>query len=69
MDPGAQMLASAYAKAGRHEDAKRIAALAPRLASRTQIFAAPGDKDRMLELLDRMVPMGPARTFCMAIRG
>jgi hypothetical protein len=33
----------------------------PRLASKTQVFAALGDKNRTFELLNRMVPMGPAR--------
>lgn len=32
-----------------------------RFASKAQIFAALGDKDRAFELLDRMVPRGPAR--------
>jgi tetratricopeptide (TPR) repeat protein len=61
MEPGAQALGVAYAKAGRLEDAERIAAMLPRLASKTQIFGALGDKDRTFEALDRMVPMGPAR--------
>ena len=61
MEPGAQALGIAYAKAGRRDDAERIAAIVPRLASKTQIFAALGDKDRTFEMLDRMLPMGPAR--------
>jgi tetratricopeptide (TPR) repeat protein len=61
MDPGAQVLGMAYAKAGRHEDAERIAAMVPRQASKAQIFAALGDKDRTFEMLDRMVEMGPTR--------
>ena len=61
MEPGAQSLGIAYAKAGRRQDAERIAAMLPRLASKTQIFAALGDKDRTFELLNRMVPMGPPR--------
>ncbi len=61
MEPGAQSLGMAYAKAGRRQDAERIAAMLPRLASKTQVFAALGDKDRTFELLNRMVPMGPAR--------
>jgi len=51
----------AYAKAGRRDDAIRIAQGLPRLASKAQIFAALGDKDKTLELLDEMAPMGPAR--------
>ncbi len=59
--PGAQALGVAYAKAGRREDAIRIAQGLPRLASKAQIFAALGDKDRTFELLDQMAVMGPAR--------
>ena len=61
MEPGAQAIGVAYAKAGRRDDAERIAAILPRLASKAQVFAALGDQDRTFELLDRMVPMGPAR--------
>lgn len=61
MESGAQALGIAYAKAGRRQDAERIAAMLPRLASKAQIFAALGDKDRTFELLDQMAPMGPAR--------
>jgi tetratricopeptide (TPR) repeat protein len=61
MEPGAQALGIAYAKAGRRADAERVAAMLPRLASRAQIFAALGDKDRTFELLDQMTPFGPAR--------
>jgi tetratricopeptide (TPR) repeat protein len=62
LEPGAaQALSVAYARAGRREDAERMAALAPRFASKAQIYAALGDKDRTLEVLDHMVPMGPTR--------
>jgi hypothetical protein len=62
LEPGAaQSLGVAYARAGRRLDAERMAALAPRLASKAQIFAAFGDKDRTFEVLDQMVPMGPTR--------
>ena len=62
LEPGAaQALGIAYARAGRREDAERMAALAPRLASKAQIYAALGDKDRTFEVLDHMVPMGPIR--------
>jgi len=61
MEPGAQALGAAYARAGRRHDAERIAAMLPRLASRTQVFAALSDKDRTFELLNRMIPLGPAR--------
>jgi tetratricopeptide (TPR) repeat protein len=62
LEPGvAQALGVAYARAGRREDAERMAAIAPRLASKAQIYAALGDRDRTFELLDQMVPMGPTR--------
>jgi tetratricopeptide (TPR) repeat protein len=61
LEPGAQSLGIAYARAGRRKDAERIAALVPRYASKAQIFAALGDKDRTFEVLDQMVPMGPTR--------
>lgn len=61
MEPGAQAIGIAYAKAGRRGDAERIAAILPRLASKAQVFAALGDKERTLGILDKMAPMGPAR--------
>jgi Flp pilus assembly protein TadD len=62
LEPGAaQSLGVAYARAGRRENAERMAALAPRLASKAQIYAALNDMDRTFEVLDQMVPMGPIR--------
>ena len=61
LEPGAQILGVAYARAGRREEAERIAEGLPRLGSKAQIFAALGDKDRTFELLAQMIPMGPAR--------
>jgi tetratricopeptide (TPR) repeat protein len=62
LEPGvAQALGIAYASAGRLEDAERMAALAPRYASKAQIYAALRDKDRTFEVLDHMVPYGPTR--------
>jgi tetratricopeptide (TPR) repeat protein len=58
---GAESLGVAYAAAGRREDAERIAALVPRPISKATIFAALGDKDRTLELLDQLAPTGPVR--------
>ena len=62
LEPGAQSLGIAYARAGRRKDAEPIAALVPPYASKAQIFASLGGKNRTLELLDQMVPMGPTRT-------
>lgn len=58
---GAESLGVAYARTGRSQDAKRVAAMAPRPASKALIFAALRDKDRTFEFLDQMVPMGPTR--------
>ena len=44
MEPGAHALGIAYAKAGRREDAERLAAMLPRLASKAQIYAALRDR-------------------------
>jgi Flp pilus assembly protein TadD len=61
LEPGAQSLGIAYARAGRRKDAERIAALVPRYASKTQIFAALGDKERTFKMLELMIPTGPTR--------
>jgi tetratricopeptide (TPR) repeat protein len=61
MDAGAHALGIAYAKVGRRQDAERIEAMRPQLASKVLILAALGEKERTFEALDRMVPMGPAR--------
>ena len=61
LNVGAESLGIAYARAGRRQDAERIATLVPRLSSKAVIFAALGDKDRAFEILDRMLPMGPTR--------
>jgi tetratricopeptide (TPR) repeat protein len=58
---GAQALGVAYARAGRREDAERVAAAVPRPANKAMIFAALGDKERTLGNLEQMVPMGPTR--------
>jgi tetratricopeptide (TPR) repeat protein len=61
LEPGGHIVGIAYAKAGRRADAERIAAMLPRFASKAQIFAALGDKERTFEVLDQLVAMGPAR--------
>lgn len=60
-EAGAGELGVAYAKAGRREDAERVATVVPRPLEKATIFAALGDKDRTFEALDRGVPLGPAR--------
>jgi tetratricopeptide (TPR) repeat protein len=61
LNMGAESLGVAYARAGRRNDAERIAAIVPRPAEKAIIFAALGDKDSTFEILDRMLPMGPTR--------
>jgi len=54
-------LGYAYARVGRREEAEKLAALAPNPMSQALIFAGLGDKERTLEALDRMAPLGPFR--------
>jgi TolB-like protein/Tfp pilus assembly protein PilF len=56
-------LGYAYARAGRREDAEKIAALEPEPGpmGRARIFAGLGDKDRVFEALDSAIPAGPVR--------
>lgn len=61
LEPGAQILGIAYARAGRRAEAERVARVVPRPASKVGIFAALHDKDRTFELLDQIVPMGATR--------
>ncbi|HKE26830.1 MAG TPA: hypothetical protein VKB88_30970 [Bryobacteraceae bacterium] len=61
LEMGAEFLGVAYARAGRRQDAERIAAAVPRPPSKALIFAALGDKDRTFEILEQMVPQGPTR--------
>jgi tetratricopeptide (TPR) repeat protein len=58
---GAESLGVAYARAGRRQDAERVAAVTPRPGQKVFIFAALGDKDMTFESLDQMVPMGATR--------
>jgi tetratricopeptide (TPR) repeat protein len=58
---GSGHLGLAYARAGRREDAERIATIQPRPIEQAEIFAALGDKDRAFEALNRAIPMGPVR--------
>jgi Flp pilus assembly protein TadD len=58
---GVESLGVAYARAGRVKEAEHVAAVAPRPASKALVFAALGDRERTLQMLDQMVPMGPTR--------
>jgi tetratricopeptide (TPR) repeat protein len=55
-------LGYAYARAGRRDEAEKIAAAATlRPFVQALAFAGLGDKDRAFEALDRMAPLGPFR--------
>jgi serine/threonine protein kinase/tetratricopeptide (TPR) repeat protein len=55
-------LGNAYARAGRRDEAEKLAAsLAPNPFQEALIYAGLGDKDRTLEALERMTALGPAR--------
>jgi len=55
-------LGYAYGRAGRREEAEKLAADASaNPLQQTLIFAGLGDKDRTLEALDRMAALGPVR--------
>ena len=59
---GRAYLGYAYGKAGRREEAEKLAAAAaPNPFSEALIFAGLGDKDRTLEALDRVAQLGPVR--------
>ena len=60
----ATALGCAYARAGRREEAEKVAANStanPGNMSDAQIFACLGDKDRVFEALDRDAAVGPIR--------
>ncbi len=55
-------LGHAYGRAGRREEAEKLAAaLSPNPFQGALIFAGLGDKERTLEALERMAPLGPVR--------
>jgi len=55
-------LGYAYGRAGRREEAERVAAaVAPNAFSQALIYAGLGDKDRTLQALDHVAELGPAR--------
>ena len=55
-------LGYAYGRAGRREEAEKIAAaVAPNAFSQALIYAGLGDKDRTLEALDRVAELGAVR--------
>jgi tetratricopeptide (TPR) repeat protein len=55
-------LGYAYGRAGRREEAEKLAAsVAPNAASQAIIYAGLGDKDRTLEALNRLASLGAGR--------
>jgi TolB-like protein len=59
-DPGA-FLGHALARAGRRDEAEKLAAGTTNPYSQAVIFAGLGDKERTIEALDRMTVLGPVR--------
>jgi TolB-like protein/Flp pilus assembly protein TadD len=60
-DDSRGQLGYAYARAGRHEEAEKLAAALPDPFQRALIFAGLGDKNRTFEALDRAAVTGPVR--------
>jgi tetratricopeptide (TPR) repeat protein len=55
-------LGYAYARAGRREDAEKIAAeVSPNPFNQALVYAGLGDRERTLDALERMAMFGPAR--------
>jgi len=59
-DPGA-FLGHALGRAGRRDEAEKLAARTTNMWTQALIFAGLGDKERTLEALDRMTVLGPVR--------
>jgi TolB-like protein/Flp pilus assembly protein TadD len=60
IDPGA-FLGHALGRAGRRDEAEKLAAGTTNPFTQAVIFAGLGDKERTLEALDRMTVLGPVR--------
>jgi hypothetical protein len=60
VDPGA-FLGHALGRAGRRDEAERLAAGTTNPFTQALIFAGLGDKERTLEALNRMTVLGPVR--------
>ncbi len=58
---GTGLLGYAHARAGRREEAEKLAAASQNPQEQVLIFAGLGDKDRVFEALDRLATRGPAR--------
>ena len=61
-DPAEGWLGLAYGRAGRRNAAEKLAAaVSDNAFHQMLVFAGMGEKDRTLEALDRMAPLGPVR--------
>ena len=59
--PNTRYLGYAYGRAGRREQAEKLAAISPGKLQQVLIYAGLGDKDRTFQALDRMTELGPVR--------
>jgi len=59
--PNTRYLGYAYARAGRKEEAEKLAAISGGALQRLLVYAGLGDKNRTMEALDRMSQLGPVR--------
>lgn len=59
--PNPRYLGYAYGRAGRRQEAEKLAAISPGALLQVLVYAGLGDKDRALEALGRMAELGPVR--------
>ena len=59
--PNPRYLGYAYGRAGRREEAEKLAATSPGALAQALIFAGLGDKERTLQALERLATLGPLR--------
>jgi len=59
--PNARYLGYAYGRAGRREEAEKLAAISPGALQQVLIYAGLGDRDRTIHALDNMTALGPVR--------
>jgi TolB-like protein/Flp pilus assembly protein TadD len=59
--PNPRYLGYAYGRAGRREEAEKLAATSPGALAQALIFAGLGDKERTLQAIERLATLGPVR--------
>ncbi len=59
--PNPRYLGYAYGRAGRREEAEKLAATSPGALAQALIFAGLGDKERTLQAVERLATRGPVR--------